>query len=225
LSEPRLPARILIVDDAPVARNAIRALLDCDSFQVCGEAKNGKEAVDLVGELKPDVVLLDINMPVMDGLTAAGEIRRLSPATKIVFLTLHDDFRLQARTRLFSDGFVAKSEAGTKLIPTLTGIIETIAAPKPTTNRRSIVKRIATTTNDGPRYPWQQLVSDAVTETNAKQLTKRINAAERAISARRLDLTLTEADERLALKEALEVLRSLISETSPKRSASKEEIV
>jgi YesN/AraC family two-component response regulator len=78
-------ARILIVDDNPVARVTLRELLDWHSFQVCGDAKDGKEAVEKVMELKPDIVLLDINMPVMSGITAATKIRRMAPSTKIVF--------------------------------------------------------------------------------------------------------------------------------------------
>ena len=224
LTEPPFPARILIVDDVAVARNAIRALLDWHSLQVCGEAKNGKEAIELVIELKPEIVLLDIRMPVMDGFAAAVEIRRISPATKIVFLTLHDSPELEPQTRPFSHGFVAKSQAGTKLIPTLTGIIETLAVAKPTTKRSRIVKGIAATTNKGLRYPWQQLVSDVFTETNREELPKRINIAERAISARLLDVTPSKPDERVALKEALAALHRLISETRRKQSGGKEEI-
>jgi YesN/AraC family two-component response regulator len=82
--------RILIVDDHHVARITLRELLDWHSFQVCGDAQDGKEAIEKVIELKPEIVLMDINMPVMDGMAAAGEIRRIAPRTKIVFLTVHD---------------------------------------------------------------------------------------------------------------------------------------
>jgi len=114
-----LPARILIADDNSVARTTIRALLDWHSFQVCGEAKNGKEAIEKVMELKPDIILLDINMPELNGVKAAYEIRRVSPATKIVFLTIHNTPGAKQITKMWSHGFVAKSAAGTELIPTL----------------------------------------------------------------------------------------------------------
>ena len=112
-------ARILIVDDHPAVRATIRMLLDWHSFQVCGDAKNGEEAVDKVIELKPDIVLLDINMPVMDGVKAAYEIRRIAPATKIVFLTVHNARSVMQTTQMWSHGYVPKSAAGTELIPTL----------------------------------------------------------------------------------------------------------
>jgi DNA-binding NarL/FixJ family response regulator len=115
-------ARILIVDDNPVAGVTLRELLDWHSFQVCGDAQNGKEAIERVIELKPEIVLMDINMPEMNGVKAAQEIRRISPTTKIVFLvflTVHDTPAAMTGTRLWAHGFVPKSAAGTQLIPTL----------------------------------------------------------------------------------------------------------
>jgi DNA-binding NarL/FixJ family response regulator len=114
-----LPAKILIVDDHLGARIAVRELLDWHSFQVCGEAKDGQEAIERVIQLKPDIIVLDINMPRMNSIKAAEEIRRISPQTKIVFLTIHDAPEFASRLHMFGHGFVAKSAAGTELIPTL----------------------------------------------------------------------------------------------------------
>lgn len=114
-----MPARILIADDNSIARTTIRGLLDWHSFQVCGEAKNGKEAIEKVMELKPDIILLDINMPELNRVKAAYEIRRVSPSTKIVFLTIHNTPGTKQITKMWSHGFVAKSAAGTELISTL----------------------------------------------------------------------------------------------------------
>lgn len=118
-----MPARILIVDDNSVARTTIRALLDWHSFQVCGEAKDGQEAIEKVIELRPELVLLDINMPGLNGVKAAYEIRRISPATKIVFLTMHDTPAVVQGVRLWAHGFVSKSAAGTDLIPILNRLV------------------------------------------------------------------------------------------------------
>jgi CheY-like chemotaxis protein len=114
-----LAARILIVDDHLAARTTIRSLLDWHGFQVCGEATNGKEAIERVIELKPEVILLDINMPIMTGSQAALEIRRIAPQVKILFFTIHEAPDLIARLRPFAHGFVSKSAAGTELIPVL----------------------------------------------------------------------------------------------------------
>jgi DNA-binding NarL/FixJ family response regulator len=121
-----LPAKILIVDDHAVIRKTIQSILlpHSHSLQVCEEAKNGKEAVEQVQKLKPEIVLLDINMPVMDGIKTAQGIRRISPETKIVFLTTFDTPAIIRAARTVSDGFVSKYKAGTELIPTLERLIQ-----------------------------------------------------------------------------------------------------
>jgi DNA-binding NarL/FixJ family response regulator len=88
-------------------------------FQVCGDAKDGREAIEKVMELKPEIVLMDINIPVLNGIAAATEIRRIAPSTKIVFLTAHDSPQFKLGMKPWAHGFVSKSEAGKELIPTL----------------------------------------------------------------------------------------------------------
>src|ERR1700731_4648478 len=83
--------RILIADDHEVARGGIRALIEGHpGWQVCGEARDGREAVDLARKSMPDIVLLDIGMPNLNGLDAARQILAISPATKIMIVTMHD---------------------------------------------------------------------------------------------------------------------------------------
>ena len=125
-----MSARILIVDDHLSARTTVRSLLDWHGFQVCGEAKDGKEAIDQVIKLKPDVVVLDINMPVMSGTEAASEIRRIAPQVKILFFTVHEAPELIARLHPFAHGFVSKSAAGTELIPVLTRLTQVTTIQK-----------------------------------------------------------------------------------------------
>ncbi|PYU28798.1 MAG: DNA-binding response regulator [Acidobacteria bacterium] len=83
--------------------------------------------MEKVIELKPDIVLLDINMLGMNGMAAAEEIRRVSPSTKIVFLTVHDGPGFKVGVRPWAHAFVAKSAAGTDLIPTLQRVAGTTA--------------------------------------------------------------------------------------------------
>jgi DNA-binding NarL/FixJ family response regulator len=85
----RMKHRILIVDDSPVVRHALRSWFDRSlDWEVCGEAENGKEAVERVEELHPDIVILDLQMPVMNGLEAARRINHASPHTSMLMFTI-----------------------------------------------------------------------------------------------------------------------------------------
>lgn len=114
------------MDDHDVARSTVRQLLDANALSICGEAQDGKQALDRVKTLNPELVLLDINMPVMNGIEAAFEIRRMAPATKILFLTVQECTpEAEAAVRLLGvHGFVCKSCAGTELVPALKRLLK-----------------------------------------------------------------------------------------------------
>jgi DNA-binding NarL/FixJ family response regulator len=122
-----VPATILLVDDHEIVRRSLRALLAQQPHWKIYEAADGQMAVDRFREIHPDVAILDIVMPVMSGIEAAYEIRRLAPRTKIILMSSHytqDEAALLAR--LFGDGnFVAKSEAGTDLVPAISRVLPT----------------------------------------------------------------------------------------------------
>jgi CheY-like chemotaxis protein len=110
--------RILVADDHPVIRRSVRQLLESHSrFEVCGEARDGVEAIAEAQRLKPDVVVLNITMPLLDGIAAAREITVKSPESAIVILSSHADkhFVEQAR-KSGARAYVAKSKAGEALI-------------------------------------------------------------------------------------------------------------
>jgi len=115
-----MPARILVVDDVPAVRKALRSLLASYHLEICGEAENGQQAVDQVRELYPDIVVLDISMPVMDGLRATMEIRRVAPSTKIILFSVHDGPQAKTAARMVgADALVSKAAAAFDLVPTL----------------------------------------------------------------------------------------------------------
>ena len=126
LSGGCLTAGILLVDDHDLARNSVRSLLNAHALSICGEAQDGKQALDRVKALKPDLVLLDIHMPVMNGIETAVEIRSIAPGTKILFLTVQECTpEAEAAVRLLgAQGFVNKASAGTDLIPALRRVLE-----------------------------------------------------------------------------------------------------
>jgi DNA-binding NarL/FixJ family response regulator len=109
--------RILIVDDHEMLRRGVESIIRHDSLgEVCGEAENGEEAIRKVRELKPELVILDVSMPVMSGLEAAREIRRIAPSTKIVILTMHNSTQVAAAVReAGADALVTKTEAASNL--------------------------------------------------------------------------------------------------------------
>jgi len=115
------------VDDHHIARNTVRELLTAHAIRICGEAADGQQALDQVRALNPELVLLDINMPVMNGIQAAFEIRRIAPGTKILFFTVQEYTpEAEAAVRLLgADGFICKSAAGTQLIPALKRLLKT----------------------------------------------------------------------------------------------------
>lgn len=110
--------RILIADDHEVARRGIRAVLESHpGWEVCSEAKDGRESVELAAASKPDLVLLDIGMPNLNGLEAARQILATAPGTAILILTMHDsDNVVREVLRAGARGYVLKSDAGRDLV-------------------------------------------------------------------------------------------------------------
>jgi len=110
--------RIAIADDHEVARKGIRALLENHpGWEVCGEAADGREAVRIAGRLKPDLVLLDIGMPNLNGLDATRQIIAAAPQTRVLILTMHDSEQLVREVLAAGAvGFVLKSDAGRDLV-------------------------------------------------------------------------------------------------------------
>ena len=103
--------RILIVDDMPAVRQALRwAFEDTPNLIIVGEAKNGKDALTLVTRLHPDIVILDLEMPQLDGFAVAKIIKQLDPSPLIIFLTVHSSKAIRQRAiAVGGDAFVEKS--------------------------------------------------------------------------------------------------------------------
>jgi two-component system nitrate/nitrite response regulator NarL len=110
--------RILIADDQEAIRKRVRSILVSKSdFEVCAEAANGREAVEKAQEFKPDLIILDVTMPILNGLEAARMIRQVSPDTPIVILSVHKSRQLLKEAQEIGvRGYVTKEEASQTLI-------------------------------------------------------------------------------------------------------------
>jgi len=90
---PPMPTRLLLADDSETVRNVIRMFLEqCSNLEICGEAENGLEAVEKAMQLRPDVVVLDVLMPRMNGIEAASILRKRLPSTKTILFTMYGDY-------------------------------------------------------------------------------------------------------------------------------------
>src|SRR5437016_9311352 len=112
-----MPIRIVLADDHVLVRQGLKSLLEREGFQVVGEASDGQEALRQVESLQPDIAVMDISMPTLNGLNAAREVGRSSPKTKTILLTQHDEGQyisdaLEAGVK----GYVLKSQVASDLL-------------------------------------------------------------------------------------------------------------
>jgi DNA-binding NarL/FixJ family response regulator len=116
--EKRANLRILVADDHESVRKGVRVILGTRGYiEVCGEASNGREAIDKAQALKPDLIILDITMPVLSGIDAAEILRKTMPQVPILFLSMHQSTQIIERAkRIGVRGYVKKSDAATTLL-------------------------------------------------------------------------------------------------------------
>src|SRR5919199_3757991 len=115
--KPMAPARLLIADDHDLMREATRSMLEgAPDLEVVGEAVNGRHALELCRQMRPDLVLMDVRMPEMDGLTATRAIKEELPAISVLLLTVYesDDYRREG-ARAGAAGYVQKDASGQQL--------------------------------------------------------------------------------------------------------------
>ena len=119
-----MPPQILLADDHQIVRQGFRAILERSGFQVAGEAADGREAVRFAQAHHPDVAILDLSMPQLNGLDAAREILQLHPRTAIILLTMHvEEHQIVAALRAGIRGYVIKTQASEELINAIREVI------------------------------------------------------------------------------------------------------
>lgn len=137
-----MPFRILLADDHEVVRRGLCALLKAQpQWEVCGEASNGREAVEKALKLDPDVVILDVGMPNLNGLEAMRQILKAKPQIKILILTLHDSDQLvQEVLSAGARGFLLKTDAARDLVTAVEAIRD---------NRVYVTPKVASMVREG----------------------------------------------------------------------------
>lgn len=116
---PASKKRVLLVDDNSAVRSLVRQLFELEpDFEVAGEAENGREAIDSAISLNPDLIVLDLSMPVMTGLDAAPILKERLPDTPIILFTVHEGNEVQRLARATGiDAIVSKNQVATDLVP------------------------------------------------------------------------------------------------------------
>jgi DNA-binding NarL/FixJ family response regulator len=114
--------RVLIVDDHAFIRRGVQTILHpFPEWELCGEADNGNDAIRMAEELKPEVILMDLSMPGLNGIEATRAIRKTQPGVKIVLLTLHESAELvRSAFRAGARGYLLKTDAEQELVKALT---------------------------------------------------------------------------------------------------------
>jgi DNA-binding NarL/FixJ family response regulator len=117
--------RILIVDDHAVIRRGVQGILSTyPEWDLCGEADNGQDAIRLAGELRPEVVIMDVSMPGLNGLEATRIMQDVLPETKVLLLTLHSSSEfVRSAFRAGARGYVLKSDAENELVRALNVVL------------------------------------------------------------------------------------------------------
>jgi DNA-binding NarL/FixJ family response regulator len=119
-----MPTRILVVDDHAIVRRSICSLLSSDpTLDVICETADGQDAVEKAAQLLPDLVLLDIGLPTISGIEAARQIQKVSPRTRILFLSQHDSVHMvKAAMKVGGHGYVTKMDASSELLKAIQSV-------------------------------------------------------------------------------------------------------
>lgn len=168
MAEPSEPIRVLLVDDTALFRTAIAELIDAqEGLSVVGEAENGLEAVEKARSLRPDVVVMDVEMPVMDGVQATRLIREQMPGVKVVMLTVSEsDDHLFDAIRFGAQGYLLKNLRPAELYDLVRAVMRNEPPLSP-----AIAKRLLGQIREGSALTAMPAVPEAATETPA--LTRR----------------------------------------------------
>ena len=201
-----MSVRILVTDDHPVVRAGLSGMLSGEpDFEVVGEAQNGKEAVAFVGELKPDVVLMDLRMPEMDGVTAIGHIKSDHPDVHILVLTTYEsDADILRAIETGATGYLLKDTPREELF----GAIRTVAqgqSPLAPGVAARLMQRVRDPEEEGLSTREIEVLELAAQRTSNKEIAKQLWVSETTVKSHMLHIfdKLGVTDRTAAVTEAL----------------------
>jgi two-component system, NarL family, response regulator NreC len=207
-----MTTRLLLADDHALVRQGLKAFLERQGFQVACEAANGREAIKSAMKEQPDVALMDISMPLLNGLDAARELKKTAPKTKVIVLTKHEeDQYVTEALRAGVSGYVLKSQVATDLVHAIHEVCRGSIYLSPGISRAVVGAYLSKT--DVPADPLSarerqvlQLVGEGKsTKQIAEQLGLSVKTAEshRARLMRKLDVHETASLVRYAIRHGL----------------------
>jgi two-component system, NarL family, response regulator LiaR len=198
-----MPIRVLIVDDHAVVRQGLRMFLTLDSeLEVIGEAVDGKQAVQLAGELNPDVILMDLLMPVMGGIEAIGLIRQAHPDIEIIALTsVLEDSSVIGAVRAGAIGYLLKDTQSDELIRAIKAAsqgqvqlspkaaarlmreVRAPQSPESLTERETEVLRLLAQGHSNKEIAQQLTIGEKTVKTHVSNILSKLNVASRTQAA------------------------------------------
>ncbi len=151
--------RIVIAEDHTILREGLRALLSSDpELEIVGEAKDGQEAIRSVEKFKPHLILMDLSMPRMNGMDAIREIKKKSPETKVLILTVHKtDEYIQAALEVGANGYVLKDSSHTELSLAIRNVLDGKYFISPEISGKIIGGYLQGKRPSKPTTPWDTL--------------------------------------------------------------------
>jgi two-component system, NarL family, response regulator NreC len=203
-----MATQILLADDHLIVRQGLRVLLDRERLQVVGEASNGHEAIRLARMLDPEVAVLDLAMPLLNGIDAAREILRNIPKPKVILLTMHtEDHYVIEAIRAGVRGYVLKIQAATDLIQAIDEVSQGRTYLSPRISRTLVDAYLART-----EVPPDPLTSKErqVLQLIAEGKTTKQTAALLGVSARTADSHRTNIMQKLDIHETASLVRYAI---------------
>ena len=185
--------RLVIVDDHDLLREGIRSrLAEEDCVDIVGEGRNGRQAVELCRSLEPDLVLLDISMPEMNGLEAAKKIKQTHPETKILFLSIYDNEEyVQEALRIGANGFVLKDVSKDEMINAIRSVAQgaTYLGPQAAASLAGrTVDKLVPANDYGLTEREKQVLAAVSKGMTNRQIAEQLHISVRTVESHRLSI-------------------------------------